>query len=90
VDSLRCNIFLLPGIGKLLELNSIPFHYPCSHEYPSIPALDGGHVMFLLYEIIARRKPGDKFLEYAQLVGMAILLALILYANINDVVKLFR
>jgi len=55
-----------------------------------IPALDGGHVMFLLYEIITGRKPGDKFLEYAQLVGMAILLALILYANINDVVKLFR
>ncbi|MBC7124075.1 MAG: RIP metalloprotease RseP [Bacteroidales bacterium] len=55
-----------------------------------IPALDGGHVMFLLYEIITGRKPGDKFLEYAQLVGMAILLALLLYANINDIVKLFR
>lgn len=55
-----------------------------------IPALDGGHVMFLLYEIITGRKPSDKFLEYAQLVGMAILLALLLYANINDIVKLFR
>lgn len=55
-----------------------------------IPALDGGHVIFLLYEIITGRKPGDKFLEYAQLVGMAILLALLLYANINDIVKLFR
>lgn len=55
-----------------------------------IPALDGGHVMFLLYEILTGRKPGDKFLEYAQLVGMAILLALLLYANINDIVKLFR
>jgi len=55
-----------------------------------IPALDGGHVMFLLYEIITGRKPGDKFLEYAQLVGMAILLAFLLYANINDIVKLFR
>lgn len=54
-----------------------------------IPALDGGHVMFLVYEIITGRKPGDKFLEYAQMVGMLILLALLLYANINDIVKLF-
>lgn len=52
-----------------------------------IPALDGGHVMFLLYEVIARRKPSDKFLEYAQMAGMAILFALLLYANGND---LFR
>ncbi len=52
-----------------------------------IPALDGGHVMFLLYEVITRRKPSDKFLEYAQVTGMAILLLLLLYANGND---LFR
>lgn len=49
-----------------------------------IPALDGGHVMFTLYEMITRRKPSDKFLEYAQMVGMALLLALMLYANGND------
>ncbi len=49
-----------------------------------IPALDGGHVMFTLYEIITRRRPSDKFLEYAQVVGMVILLALMLYANGND------
>ena len=55
-----------------------------------IPALDGGHVMFLLYEIISGRKPGEKFLEYAQIAGMLILLALLLYANGNDVVQLFR
>jgi regulator of sigma E protease len=55
-----------------------------------IPALDGGHVMFLLYEIVTGRKPGDKFLEYAQIAGMLILLALLLYANGNDVVQLFR
>lgn len=55
-----------------------------------IPALDGGHVMFLLYEIITGRKPGDKFLEYAQITGMMILLALLLYANGNDIVQLFR
>ncbi len=55
-----------------------------------IPALDGGHVMFLLYEIVSGRKPGDKFMEYAQMAGMALLLMLLLYANGNDVVQLFR
>ena len=55
-----------------------------------IPALDGGHVMFLLYEIIARRKPSDKFMEYAQIAGMIMIFALLIYANGNDIVKLFR
>jgi regulator of sigma E protease len=55
-----------------------------------IPALDGGHVMFLLFEIITGRKPGDKFLEYAQIVGMVLLLSLLLYANLNDIVGLFK
>ena len=55
-----------------------------------IPALDGGHVMFLLYEIIARRKPSDKFLEYAQIVGMVILFGLLILANGNDIIKLFN
>jgi len=55
-----------------------------------IPALDGGHVMFLGYEIITRRKPSDKFLEYAQIAGMVILFSLLIFANGNDVVKLFR
>ena len=55
-----------------------------------IPALDGGHVMFLLYEIIARRKPSDKFIEYAQIVGMVILFGLLIFANGNDIMKLFR
>lgn len=50
-----------------------------------IPALDGGHVMFLLYEMVTGRKPGDKFLEYAQYVGIFLLLGLLLYANGNDV-----
>lgn len=55
-----------------------------------IPALDGGHVMFLFYEIIARRKPSDKFMEYAQIVGMVILFGLLILANGNDVIKLFK
>lgn len=49
-----------------------------------IPALDGGHVMFLLYEMISGRKPSEKFLERAQLVGFVILITLVLFANIND------
>ena len=52
-----------------------------------IPALDGGHVMFLLYEIISGRKPGDKFMEYAQLVGFFIIIALVLFANGNDIYR---
>ena len=52
-----------------------------------IPALDGGHVMFLLYEMISGKKPSDKFMEYAQTVGFFILIALVLFANGNDVFK---
>lgn len=52
-----------------------------------IPALDGGHVMFLLYEMISGRKPSDKFMEYAQMVGFFILIALVLFANGNDILK---
>lgn len=54
-----------------------------------IPALDGGHVMFLLYEMITGKKPGDKFLEYAQIAGMVILLSLMAFAIGNDIFKLF-
>lgn len=52
-----------------------------------IPALDGGHVMFLLYEMIAGKPPNQKFMEYAQLVGMIILIGLLLYANIGDILR---
>lgn len=54
-----------------------------------IPALDGGHVLFLLYEVIARRKPNEKFMEYAQITGMVLLFALLIYANLNDVIRFF-
>jgi regulator of sigma E protease len=54
-----------------------------------IPALDGGHVMFLTYEIVSRRKPSDKFLETAQKVGMVFLLALMVFIFANDIIKLF-
>lgn len=52
-----------------------------------IPALDGGHVLFLIYEIVARRKPSDKFMERAQMVGMFLLFGLLLWANFNDVLR---
>ncbi len=55
-----------------------------------IPALDGGHVMFLLYEVISGRKPSDKFLEYAQITGMVILLSILILANGNDILRLLR
>ena len=53
-----------------------------------IPALDGGHVMFLIYEILTGRKPNDKFMEYAQMFGFFLLMALVLYANGNDLYRL--
>lgn len=54
-----------------------------------IPALDGGHVLFLLVEIITRRQPSEKFLEKAQMIGMTFLIALLLFANGNDIYRFF-
>jgi regulator of sigma E protease len=70
-----CDITALLSI-MLAALNLLP-----------IPALDGGHVMFLLYEVITRRKPSDKFLTYAQVAGMVILLFIMVYAIGNDIVR---
>jgi len=55
-----------------------------------IPALDGGHVMFLFYEIITRKKPSEKFMERAQMVGFFILIALLLFANGNDILRAIK
>lgn len=55
-----------------------------------IPALDGGHVVFTLWEMITGKKPGDKFLEYAQVAGFILLIALLLFANGNDIFRLFN
>ncbi len=54
-----------------------------------IPALDGGHVLFLLFEMITRRKPSEKFMEWAQTAGMVFLIALLLFANANDIYRFF-
>lgn len=55
-----------------------------------IPALDGGHVMFLIYEMVSGRKPSEKFLEYAQLTGFVILITLLIYANGMDAIRAFK
>lgn len=55
-----------------------------------IPALDGGHALFIIIEMITRRKPSDKVMEVAQTIGIILLLALLIYANGNDIIKLFR
>ena len=54
-----------------------------------IPALDGGHVLFLIYEMVTGRQPGEKFLERAQTIGMVFLLLLLLFANGNDIYRYF-
>lgn len=50
-----------------------------------IPGLDGGHIIFTLWEIVTRKKPSDNFLTYAQNIGMILLLALMVFANGNDI-----
>ena len=54
-----------------------------------IPALNGGHVLFLLVEVVTGRRPSDKFLERAQMAGLMILLALLIFANGNDIYRFF-
>jgi regulator of sigma E protease len=54
-----------------------------------IPALDGGHVLFLIYEVVTRRQPNEKFMEYAQMTGMILLFALLIYANGMDIFRAF-
>ena len=54
-----------------------------------IPALDGGHVLFLIYEIIVGKPAPEKIMEYAQTIGMILLLSLLVFANGNDILRLF-
>ena len=55
-----------------------------------IPALDGGHAMFTIYEMITGKKPNDKFMEYAQMIGIVLLLSLFVYANGMDLFKFLK
>ena len=92
-------VFTKEGASSLGGFGTIGSLFPAKTAFLSIilafmnilpiPALDGGHVMFLLYEVIARRKPSDKFLEYAQVTGMFLLFALLIYANGNDIFRFF-
>jgi regulator of sigma E protease len=90
----------LGGFGTIAKLFPVPFHAESFWEITAflsvilafmnilpIPALDGGHVLFLFYEVITRRKPSDRFMETAQLIGMILLLALVFYANMNDIFR---
>ena len=77
------------GLADFLGTYGFPIYHFGVHEYLADSALDGGHVMFLIYEVVARRKPSDKFLEYAQMAGMFILFALLIYANGNDIFRFF-
>ena len=53
-----------------------------------IPALDGGHILFLLYEMVAGRPAPEKIIEYAQIIGVVLLLSLVAFANLNDIFRL--
>lgn len=88
------------GFGTIGSLFGEEWHWPRFWEMTAfisimlafmnilpIPALDGGHVMFLLYEMISGRKPGEKFMEYAQIFGMLLLLTLVVMANLNDILN---
>jgi regulator of sigma E protease len=93
----------LKSMGGFISIGSIfpgQWHWPSFWEMTAllsivlgimnllpIPAMDGGHVLFLFYEIVTRRKPSDKFLEKAQIAGMIFILFLILFANGNDLFK---
>jgi len=90
----------LGGFGAISKLFDVKWDWPSFWSQTAflsvilafmnllpIPALDGGHVMFLLYEMVTGREPNQKFLEYAQLFGFILLLALLLFANGNDVYR---
>jgi regulator of sigma E protease len=81
------DIFQVLGAGKRSGLSQLYYQLCLVMNLLPIPALDGGHVMFLLYEIISGKKPSDKFLENAQMVGFILLISLLLFANGNDIYK---
>ena len=83
----RKNIFL-SGIDRILSTAFLSIILAVMNLLP-IPGLDGGHALFTLWEIITRRKPSEKFLEVAQYVGLMIILALLVYANGNDIYRFF-
>jgi regulator of sigma E protease len=81
------DIFQVLELGNVLTITALLSIMLGVMNLLPIPALDGGHVMFLLYEIISGKKPSDKFLENAQMVGFVLLISLLLFANGNDIYK---
>ena len=89
------------GFGMIASLFPVPFDAQAFWEITAllsvilafmnilpIPALDGGHMLFVLYEIITRRKPSRRFMETAQIIGMVFLFSLLVYANLNDLFRM--
>jgi regulator of sigma E protease len=83
-------ILAAPGSGKDSGISRPVIHDSGIYEFPAYSALDGGHVMFLMYEMVSGRSPSDKFLEVAQKVGMVILLSLMVFAIANDTFNCFN
>ena len=77
------------GLEKVLGNDGFSFNYFSFMNFLPIPALDGGHIMFVLYEMVSGKKPSDKFLEYAHGAGFILLISLFLYANGMDVIRAF-
>ena len=75
------------GLASFLGNDSFLIHHSGVYEHSSYSGFGRWHVLFLLYEIVARRKPSDKFMEYAQMVGMFLLFALLIWANFNDIMR---
>lgn len=78
------------GLAEFLGLNRFFSLVLALMNILPIPALDGGHALFTLYEMISGRKPSDKFIEYAQMAGMVLLLGLMAYALGLDIFRLFK
>lgn len=91
----------LGGFGSMSKMYDVEWNWPRLWDMTAflsiilafmnilpIPGLDGGHLMFVIYELITKRKPNQKFLEKAQIVGMIFLLSLMIFANINDIIRL--
>lgn len=77
-------------MGALLRMTALLSIILAVMNLLPIPGLDGGHVLFLLWEVITRRKPSDKFLEKATMIGFLFLMLLLIYANGNDIIRLFK
>ena len=76
------------GLATILAAHSLPIHVALGvMNLLPIPALDGGHAVFAIYEMVTRRKPSDKFLERVQYIGMILLIGLMILAQANDILR---